>query len=108
MLIVRTTKARQSNLQNAGTILRFTAGFGCKPPEIYPASTEPYRARINNRVVIYIARRTRDSHKMDIRSALAACDYFPSGQMHNTPGLVSHLTELSAADLSQYGPDAVV
>ena len=40
----------------AGTIFWFTAGFGCKPPEIYPASTEPYWARINNRVVIYTAR----------------------------------------------------
>ena len=46
MLIVRTTKARQSNLHDAGTIFWFTAGFGCKPPEIYPASTEPYWARI--------------------------------------------------------------
>ena len=62
MLIVRTTKARQSNLHDAGTLLWFTAGFGCKPPEIYPASTEPYWARINNRVVIYTARGIHDSH----------------------------------------------
>ena len=62
MLIVRTTKARQSNLHDAGTLLWFAAGFGCKPPEIYPASTEPYWARINNRVVIYTARGIHDSH----------------------------------------------
>ena len=67
MLIVRTTKARQSNLHDAGTIFWFTAGFGCKPPEIYPASTEPYWARINNRVVIYTARGIHDSHSFKLR-----------------------------------------